>query len=112
MLSGSRVAELDRLGFVWRVFDSEQRWRAGCDALVRFEDELGRRDVPSNHVAADGFRLGTWVQTRRAELARHPNGISTERYKEITALRLRPQRNSPETLWQLGLQLLRAYHAQ
>jgi hypothetical protein len=75
-----RKARLDGLGFIWDPFTDQ--WEEGFQHLQAFVNEQGDCRVPATHVAADGYRLGQWVQVRRIQEGR----ASTERKARLDAL--------------------------
>ncbi|CAE8667953.1 unnamed protein product, partial [Polarella glacialis] len=54
---------LDKLGFVW---EPASFWEQSFQRLQAYKAEHGSTLVPRNHVAADGFNLGTWVSKQRS----------------------------------------------
>ncbi|GAN80410.1 helicase associated domain-containing protein [Acidocella aminolytica] len=84
------------------------------DGLLVFVEREGHANVPSKHVEPDGFRLGTWVATRRDEYRR--GRLSQDR---IAALEAVPGWcwNVHDARWERGLAALRRFveregHAQ
>lgn len=54
-------------GWTWTARDD--RWEEGFDQLVAYVNQHGNSQVPQSYHTADGFRLGTWVQTQRNQFA-------------------------------------------
>jgi superfamily II DNA or RNA helicase len=50
-------------GWVWDL--SEAKWEQGFRHLLRYFETYGTTDVPQKYEAADGYRLGSWVNTQR-----------------------------------------------
>ncbi len=69
-LDPARVAELEALpGWTWDPYGDD--WAAGLAALRAFVAREGHARVPQRHVEG-GFRLGSWVTSRRVEHRRRP----------------------------------------
>ena len=66
-ISQERIDELNSLGFILDA--NEYVWLEGITHLKRFIEREGHVLVPQPH-EEDGFRLGSWVQTRRQEYKR------------------------------------------
>lgn len=68
LLAPEQVAALDRIGFVWSVFDKQfDEW---CGRLSAYKAAHGDFCVPQPYVTEDGHRLGNWVsivRTRRKQ---------------------------------------------
>ena len=62
-LTDERVAALDELGMVWEVHDFV--FEKFYYSAVRYMEEHGDLDVPSQYVDADGNRLGAWIDRMR-----------------------------------------------
>jgi Helicase associated domain len=58
-----RRSRLDALGFIWDSDDT--RWEEGFNHLEAFFKQNGHCRVPNRYVAADGHRLGLWLQVQR-----------------------------------------------
>lgn len=59
--------ELEALGFTWVVRDLAQQWETGLKQLQAYQAQRGDTLVPVWFVTPNGFALGRWVDTRRAE---------------------------------------------
>jgi hypothetical protein len=82
-LPSDRVAELEAVpGWSWDPFKDD--FEAGLAALRGFVAEHGHARVPVGYVAADGFRLGAWVDNRRTEWKR--GRLSQERVVPLESL--------------------------
>jgi len=75
-----RKARLDELGFTWDPF--KDQWEEGFQHLQAFVNERKHCRLPSNHVCADGYRLGQWVQVQRTQ----EESLSPERKARIDAI--------------------------
>lgn len=65
-LSEDRAQRLQLLpGWIWNTRDA--LWQDGYARLLRFVKREGHARVPSGYKDDDGFRLGTWVNTRRLD---------------------------------------------
>ncbi len=81
-LSAKRLAELNALGMVWDSLDAGY-W-IGVDHLRAYTAAQGHANVPNSHVTDDGFKLGSWVSTRRRD--RKAGTLSTARIAELNTL--------------------------
>jgi superfamily II DNA or RNA helicase len=81
-LSTARIAELNALGMVWDPHDAG--YQIGVNHLRSYIAAEGNANVPVNHVADDGFRLGGWAASRREE--RRTETLSAKRIDELSAL--------------------------
>lgn len=63
LLSANQVAALDRINFVWSVFD--KRFNEWCVLLSSYKNEHGDCLVPQSYIAGDNCRLGKWVSMVR-----------------------------------------------
>ena len=68
-------------GWTWNTLD--EAWREGLDHVKRFAEREGHARVPVKHVE-DGFRLGQWVNSQRADYKR--DELSLERQEALEAL--------------------------
>ncbi len=81
-LPADRREALEALeGWVWDAH--EAAWQKGLDHAKRFVEREGQARVPVRHVE-DGFRLGQWVNSRRADYKR--DELSPERREALDAL--------------------------
>ena len=69
-LAAKRVALLDEQGFVWSLRRRVQSWEGWYDRLRQYQEEHGNVWVHYNYKTADGYSLGTWVNTQRTAKAR------------------------------------------
>jgi len=81
-LSAERVAALDALGFFWDPL--QQGFDTGLAELAAYVGKAGDARVPTKHVTATGFKLGTWCSARRQE--RREGRLSAERMAALDAL--------------------------
>lgn len=80
-----RLTQLRRLGFTARVAPtSDELWAQGIGALVAFRAEHSHLRIPRTYVSPTGFKLGTWVETRRADY--RADRLTAERRMELTEL--------------------------
>ena len=103
-LSTEQIANLDELGFVWHVFD--QKWQQRLGQLKQYRAEHGHVLVPSSYAAADGFKLGSWVSSRRKSKGR----LSTEQVASLDELGF--VWDVFDQMWQQGLGQLKQYRAE
>jgi hypothetical protein len=102
-ISQARVDELDALGMVWHP-RREQRLR-GIAAARAYRQTYGHLRVPVNYVTIHGFRLGTWLSTRR--VARKRGDLARARIAELDALDM--IWDPWEEDWEKGFAVARAY---
>jgi superfamily II DNA or RNA helicase len=81
-LSASRIAALDELGMLWEP--ASARWQRGVDEARRFSERHGHARPSRSYVTEEGFPLGTWIDSRRAEYRR--GKLSSERVTLLAAL--------------------------
>eukprot|EP00435_Cladocopium_sp_Y103_P015327 s274_g3.t1 len=63
-LDKEQIDSLDDLGFVWEVHD--HLWEQGINRLRHYKAEHGHVLVLRGYETCDGFKLGDWVNTKRA----------------------------------------------
>jgi len=81
-LSGERREALEALeGWTWDAHDTA--WQEGLECAKRFVEREGHARVPRRHFE-DEFRLGQWVDSRRADYKR--GELSPERREALEAL--------------------------
>ena len=82
-LSALRLAELERIGFVWDMH--EAMWEEGYAQFVAFPvDDEGKRAVPQSYKAqSSGFRLGMWQDKQRTAFRR--GELTAERAARLDA---------------------------
>ena len=68
LLTCQQIDRLDTLGFVWDV--PEFAWTMNFQRLTAYAEKHGHVLVPWTYEAADGFKLGMWVNKQRAAKAR------------------------------------------
>jgi hypothetical protein len=61
-ISHDRIAQLNRIGFIWDKFD--HKWNEGISALKIYFDREGHLNMPVYHIE-NGFALWKWLATRR-----------------------------------------------
>ncbi len=103
-LTRERRFELDSLGMIWDPFEDD--WQQGMAAARIYCEGRGDLRVPQKYRSPEGFRLGTWIFSRRME---HKSGrLSAERVAELDALGMVWEPH--EETWQRGLRSARRYH--
>jgi len=63
--SGEQPAPLNALEFIWDVLEHD--FQAGLAQLTSYKTEHGHVRVPDRFKTQDGYRLGSWVSSRRKE---------------------------------------------
>lgn len=63
VLDGRRQRQLEQIGMIWDKLSF--KWERGYQAARQYYKENGNLNVPANFVAADGFRLGSWLTAQR-----------------------------------------------
>jgi superfamily II DNA or RNA helicase len=102
-LPEARIADLDALGMVWDP--SATDWQRGLEAARSFRDANGHLRVPRAFVTTDGFRLGTWIGSRRQQ--RRRGALPPERVADLDALGM--AWDPHEENWQRGVEAARTF---
>lgn len=84
LLAQSREERLSELGVIWDRH--EQRYRRGLEAYRQHVRDGGHPNVHQHYITPDGFPLGRWVLSRRAERSGTRGSISDERISELDRL--------------------------
>jgi predicted NUDIX family phosphoesterase len=74
-LSPERAAALEDLGVIWDPL--EEAFQTNLGHLAEYRDKHGHTNVPNGWVTADGYKLGSWLSTRR--MAYKKGSLSPER---------------------------------
>lgn len=77
-----RIDALDELGVVWQPLD--EKWQIGIEAARAYREQYGDLRVPQRFVAKGGFRLATWLFSRRQDRAK--GCLSLARIAELDAI--------------------------
>ncbi|WP_420880259.1 helicase associated domain-containing protein [Rhodococcus sp. (in: high G+C Gram-positive bacteria)] len=89
-LTPERIAQLDAIGFDWGTTNrgtfEQQRWANAVARLANYVAEHGHARVPHRFTCPDGFRLGLWVFTRRADRRHGRQFLTPERITELDNL--------------------------
>ncbi|WP_328413424.1 helicase associated domain-containing protein [Nocardia sp. NBC_00403] len=88
----ARARELEALGIDWRG-PREVLWDKAIAALSAYRELHGHIDIPTCYVTCDGFRLGTWIRSRRNDY--RTGRLSAQRMQALTELGIdwHPARN-------------------
>lgn len=105
-LPNDRADALEQIGITWctAVADAEP-------AIRDYHATHGNLNVPNGHVTADGFPLGTWVQSRRADHQTNPNR-ARGRYPFLDELGFTWQLRNRDQAWRDGITHLTAHIAR
>ncbi|KAJ1446321.1 helicase associated domain-containing protein [Pelagophyceae sp. CCMP2097] len=108
-LNAERVERLEAIGFAWSVYSIlDDDWDVHFEALRAHRDAKGTCAVPGRFVAADGTRLGWWVDLlRRARAA--GDFLSAERIEQLDAAGF--VWDIAAHSWDAKFEALRAFHA-
>ncbi|KAJ1450291.1 helicase associated domain-containing protein, partial [Pelagophyceae sp. CCMP2097] len=107
-LSAERVERLEAVEFVWRSpVGLAAAWDAHFELLAAYHAAHGNCVMPSNFVAADGTKLGSWVDRQRT--AHHTGKLSAERVERLKAVAFVWKVRVDG--WDAHFELLGAYHA-
>lgn len=98
-LSPDRVAKLDDLGFVWKIF-ARSNWHDCYQQLVDFKQAYGHCRVPRQY--DENRKLGSWVQTQRTEMKYRkmgrPSRMTEDRIELLNDLRFEWKVNQTKEL--------------
>jgi hypothetical protein len=100
-LPEERRRKLDGLGFNWDPRDAA--WENGLGYLIQYKQRFGHCDVPGDYKAADGYRLGVWVEGQRGQKQK----LSEDRRTRLDKIGF--VWNVAEMRWEKGLSCLRCY---
>jgi hypothetical protein len=101
-LSEARRQQLDELGFDWDPLETD--WAEGLHYLTIYKEREGHCRVPHSH-RENGFRLGSWVNRRRASKDREI--LPEARRQQLDELGF--DWDPLETYWAKGLRYLTIY---
>jgi len=80
-LDASKITALEAVGFEWERLDAW--WLPGYESYKQYVTEKGP-GVPPQSTVVNGFKLGTWLSTRRLDMKR--GRLSPERVKALEQL--------------------------
>ena len=107
-LSADRTKRLEGLpSWTWTARDDQ--WEEGFDRLVTYVNEHGNARVPQSYRTADGFQLGTWVNTQRNQF--EEGSFDPGRQRRLEEL---PgwAWNARDARWEEGFSQLKRYGAR
>ena len=84
-LTPERVCRLEAIGVVWE--QHEAAFKHGLDALRAYVTEHGDADVLCSYTTPDGFRLGSWLSTRRKDYK--AGKLALDRIRQLEELGVR-----------------------
>jgi len=79
-LSTERIDLLNKINFVWNVFD--KKWREMYDELVAFQKQNGHINIPEKHKT--NIPLARWVGRQRMEYEMYMNGKGDDKKCRMT----------------------------
>lgn len=90
-LPESRIEELNKIGFVWRVeYDDaasslyQRHWDEMLDKLIRFKNEFGHTQVTASFNNEQGYEnLGQWVHMERSLYHNDHKSLTAKRKKKL-----------------------------
>ncbi len=95
------IEKLDSLGFVWDVLSD--KWEIGFQYLQMFAREYGNCKVKASYESIDGYNLGVWVSTQRA----NKNMLLPEYIERLDSLGFVWDALSDK--WEIGFQYLKEF---
>ncbi|MBX9390610.1 Helicase associated domain protein [Streptomonospora nanhaiensis] len=93
-LSAEVIAAWDQVGMDWDPLATKRR--LVVRGVQQFKQRYGHTDIPSNHVTADGFRLGTYLENARQRSKRGGNPQARQALAEL-GVHLAPYSPSSDT---------------
>lgn len=103
-LPAGRRARLHQAGVSWSLSDRA----AGLNAYLQFMETEGHGRVPHTHQTPDGFSLGKWVQSRRAQWVRDP-AHARRLWPELDEAGFTWEIRNRDEQWHTGIEALRLY---
>ncbi len=83
-LTDERVAALDELGMVWEIHDF--MFEKFYYSAVRYLEEHGNLDVPSQYVDENGNRLGVWIDKNRKYYREKNPNLTAEEIERLNSI--------------------------
>jgi superfamily II DNA or RNA helicase len=102
-LNADRIVQLDALGMAWD--GREAWWQEGLATATAYRAANGHLRVPGEFVTANGFRLGSWIVTRRRE--RSTGKLSPRRIAQLDEIGMVWDVDEDE--WQQGVDAAARY---
>ena len=106
-LSKARIGRLNELGMFWgnaKELQSELHWKTGVDELITYKKKFGDCLVVGSYISPSGFRLGSWVQSKR----NRQNDLSLEQIQDLDTLEFF-WGNVDDAKWEEGFNALETY---
>lgn len=63
-LAQDKIKKLEEIGFVWEGWRVES-FNKGLEETLRYKEQHGAANAPSNYKTPDGFNLGAWQDKQR-----------------------------------------------
>jgi hypothetical protein len=109
-LSQDRVNKLEEIGFVRNILD--ESFEKGLSETVLYNKQFGKSNAPARHKTPDGFNLGTWQNTQKAN---YKKGIlSSDRINKLEGIgfkwkltNVKPKKQKWETWFEVTLEFKR-----
>jgi len=84
LLSSEKIEKLETLnGWTWDP--AEDKWQANLNMLMEYVEEFGHSRPPNTYQTKEGFELGLWVKSLRAQY-KHKKNIPDTKIKILESL--------------------------
>ena len=67
-LDNGRIKRLEDIGFIWDILDGA--WKKGYEETLKYKKEFGNANTPNRYKTPEGFTLGRWHVTQKANYKR------------------------------------------
>jgi len=108
-MSDEHIAALDELGMVWEVHDF--MFEKFYYSAVRYLEQHGDLDVPSQYVDEDGNRLGAWIDRMRMYHRDGNPNLTADEIERLNALGMKWEKRF-DRIWNAQYEELVTYKAK